>query len=98
MKQKITIYSATRGNVDGTNYSSVWAESEETINNPDTIGKPPMKINCAAQIVDDLRGHLPAIVECELKMISGGGARGGLYIVSAGPVLDKPSMTSALTK
>lgn len=82
MKQSVLIYSATRGNVDGSNYSSVWAESQEVLNSADTVGKPPMKINCVPSLVDDLRGKLPAIFECEMKMISGGGARGGLFISS----------------
>jgi len=82
MKQAITIYSATRGNVDGTNYSSVWAESEEEQTGADTIGKPPMKINCAPQIIDALRGKIPGSVIADMAMISGGGAKGGLYIRS----------------
>jgi hypothetical protein len=90
MKQSVLIYSATRGNVDGSPYSSVWAESQEVLNSPDTVGKPPMKINCVPALVDDLRGKLPALVECEMKMISGGGARGGLFISSA-VVLPSPS-------
>lgn len=86
MKQQMTILSATRGTVDGQNYSSTWCATDEVENKPDLIGKPPMKINCAAQIVDDLRGKLPATFNCEVKMISGGGARGGLYISSVEPV------------
>jgi hypothetical protein len=83
MKQSVLIYSATRGNVDGSAYSSVWAESQEVLNSADTIGKPPMKINCVPGLVDDLRGKLPAVFECDMKMISAGGARGGLFISSA---------------
>jgi hypothetical protein len=82
MKQQILIYSATRGTVDGTNYSSVWAESQDVLSAPDTIGKPPMKINCDSKLIDDLRGKLPAVVEADMRMISASGSRGGLYISS----------------
>jgi hypothetical protein len=82
MKQNLLIYSATRGNVDGTAYSSVWAESQEEVNTADTIGKPPMKINCNRDLVDALRGKLPGKVEVEMKMISASGAKGGLFISS----------------
>lgn len=79
------IFSATRGNVDGTDYSSVWAESQEVVNEPDTIGKPPMKINADKSLVDSLRGKLPCMVKAKLKMVSAGGAKGGLYVISAVP-------------
>lgn len=82
MLQELIIYSATRGNVDGTDYSSVWAESEEAVNAADTVGKPPMKINCDKFIVDQLRGKVPGLVICDTKMISAGGAKGGLFIKS----------------
>lgn len=82
MKQSLMVYSATRGNVDGTNYASVWAGSEEEKKDADTIGKPPMKINCERDIIDTLRGKIPGMVECELKMISAAGAKGGLFISS----------------
>ena len=83
MKQSLMIYSATRGNVEGVAYSSVWAESEEQMNKPDTIGKAPMKINCNPELIDNLRGHLPAVVTADLKMISAAGAKGGLFISAA---------------
>ena len=93
MKQNLMVYSATRGVVDGNPYSSVWAESEELINKPDTIGKAPMKINCNPDLIDVLRGHLPALVVVELKMISAAGAKGGLY-VSAVSIPAQPSLSA----
>jgi len=102
MEQKIKVYSATRGSVDGTNYSSTWCESEQDINQADTIGRPPMKINCASELIDQLRGQLPAMVVADMRMISGGGAKGGLFIqsIKAGSVepLNRPGVSSAIPK
>lgn len=89
MKQSLLLYSATRGNVDGTSYSSVWAESETVLSETDTIGQPPMKLNCDSSLVDDLRGLLPARIECDLVMVSAGGAKGGLFIKSITKPLKK---------
>jgi hypothetical protein len=86
MKQQMTILSATRGNVEGTAYSSTWCATSETENKADLIGNPPMKINCDANIIDSLRGKLPATFMCKVKMISGGGARGGLFISEVDPM------------
>lgn len=82
MKSKLLVYSATRGNVDGTDYSSVWAESEETVNTADTVGKPPMKINCEKSVIDQLHSKAPCVCIVDTKMISAGGAKGGLFIKS----------------
>jgi hypothetical protein len=83
MKQNLYLYSATRGNVDGSSYASVWAQSEEVLNQPDTVGQPPMKINCSSELIDSVRGHLPGNFEVDTRMISAAGAKGGLYIKTA---------------
>lgn len=92
MQQRIKIYSATRGTIEGNPYANLWAESEETLNEPDTVGRPPMKMNCAREIVDVIRTHAPAEFDCEVKMVSAGGAKGGLFVVSAKPITG-PSQT-----
>jgi hypothetical protein len=81
MKVELTIYSAQRGIMEGEKYSSVWAESEEYLSEPNKVGKPPMKMNCEWGVIDKLQGFsIPCVVICDVKMISGGGAKGGNFI------------------
>lgn len=86
---KFLIFSVTRGSVEGNSYSNLWARSEDIVNTADSVGQPPMKLNCNPDLVDKLRGKLPGIMNCTIKTVSAGGAKGGIYVVDANPDKDK---------
>lgn len=95
MQNQITaqVLGIRRGNVDGNNYASIYLLEESDPSKPDEIGKLPIKMSCAHDLLDKVvadKATLPGTFDLMVKLNMGAGGKASMVATDI-----RPAKTSA---